>query len=302
MLANNRDIYERIIKPDIFKNKTSNPNQESLAIYLAGQPGSGKSSLRDEILAQRNLENSTIVLNTDNFREYHPDYITLLSDKHKYAQAPILVNEDASAWFKLAEADAKEKGLNILYDTTMGANSMNSFIEGISKNKSVGYNSEIHVLAVNEKVSKLGIYARYENENLRLGYGRMVTVSSHDNNYSNLPSNLKNLANNPNLIDRMTVYEKTLVRNENGILLNGKENRVFDSKDSEKYNLGIRTLLAIREKPLSDQQKEYFSNVLENTEKLILARRGDIANFKKDMSNLNIELGRENKMIIELSR
>lgn len=302
MLANNRDIYERIIKPVLFREKETIPNGEKLALYLAGQPGSGKTALRDDILKQRNLENATIVLNTDSLREYHPDYITLLSDKNNYDKAPIIVNEDATAWFKLAEADAKERGLNILYDTTMGANSMTAFIDGISNNKLAGYSTEIHVLAVNETISKLGVYARYESENAKLGYGRMVSISSHDNNYQNLPKNLNTLVGNTSVIDRFAVYGKTLIQNENGILQNGKENKVFDSRQKEQFKDGIKELQTTRNQPLSQQQKEYFSKVFDNTEKLIAARNGDLENFRKEMSGLLRTLGKENIKVFEFSK
>jgi predicted ABC-type ATPase len=302
MLANNRDIYERIITPDLFKDKVASQHEEKFAIYLAGQPGSGKTSLREEIIAQRGLENTTIVLNTDSLREYHPDYVTLMADPKNYDKAPIMVNEDATSWFKMAEADAKAKGLNIIYDTTMGANSMTGFVEGISKNKLDGYTTEIHVLAVNENISKLGVFARYETENSRLGYGRMVSISSHDNNYRNLPKNLQTLIETRSQVDKLSIYSKTLIQNSKGHLQNGKENKVFDSVEKDQYKNGIKELLNIRNQPLSDQQKEYFSKVLNNTESLILARNGNLENFRKEMSGLLKELGQENKLVVELSR
>lgn len=302
MLANNRDIYERIIKPDLFRDKSANEQSEKFAIYLAGQPGSGKTSLREEIITQLGIENSTVVLNTDSLREYHPDYITLMSDPTNYEKAPIIVNEDASAWFKLAEADAKEKGLNIIYDTTMGANSMNGFVDGISKNKINGYKAEIHVLAVNENISKLGVYARYESEKARLGFGRMVSISSHDNNYNNLPKNLKTLIEKENLIDKLAVYSKSLIINKNGILQNGSDQSVFISSEQSQFIEGIKTINQVRNQPFTNQQKEYYSKVLDNTEKLIQARNGDLEKFHKDMSGLLKELGRENKMKLELSK
>jgi predicted ABC-type ATPase len=303
MLANNRDIYERIIKPDLFGDKVNLQNEEKFAIYLAGQPGSGKTSLREEIIAQRDFENTTIVLNTDSLREYHPDYVTLMSDPTNYEKAPVMVNEDASAWFKLAEADAKEKGLNIIYDTTMGANSMTGFLEGISKNKMDGYTTEIHVLAVNENISRLGVHARYESENSRLGYGRMVSIASHDNNYNNLPKNLKTLSEIENLIDQLAIYSKTLNKNRAGILQNGKDQIVFKTSEKDQFLEGIKTLNKVRNQPLSEQQKEYYTQVVDKTEKLILARNGDLETFRKDMNGMLKELSKERTVVmLELGR
>jgi hypothetical protein len=119
----NADIYSTI-KNDLIEPLRTDANQKKpVAYFLAAQPGSGKTILRNHILGESNIERSTLVINTDELREYHPSYRELLAHPTDFASAPYLVNPDSVKWTEQLRKDGIKGGYNLLFDVTLGGNS-----------------------------------------------------------------------------------------------------------------------------------------------------------------------------------
>jgi UDP-N-acetylglucosamine kinase len=89
-------------------------------IILGGQPGSGKSYLKDEVILEFN--ESFIFISTDDLRLYHPAYLELQQNPETVQNAANLVNLYASAWTeKLIKYCIKNK-YNLIIDSTLGGN------------------------------------------------------------------------------------------------------------------------------------------------------------------------------------
>jgi predicted ABC-type ATPase len=251
-------------------------SEQPTAVYLAGQPGSGKSRMVE--LSKDNLDNKTaVVIDTDIFRQSHPEYKKIAKESpetmYKVFDAYAL---DVAG--KIVDEAIKSKR-NIVFDGTFGGNF--DFIKtSMQKMKDTGYNVEINALATNSTVSKMGIAARYEEQLAKIGYGRTVEVSYHDEVYKNIPKNIEK-AIETGLVSKYRLYTRDLVSKETSLQ---KEFTVSENKLSDKHFLNQYQVE--RNKPLSQEASnklyEWYNKVKSKIEK----RGGDIEGFEK---NINIK-------------
>jgi predicted ABC-type ATPase len=256
--------------------KETKASEQPTAVYLAGQPGSGKSRMVE--LSKDNLDNKTaVVIDTDIFRQSHPEY------KKTAKESPETMYKVLDAYAldvagKIVDEAIKSKR-NIVFDGTFGGNF--DFIKtSMQKMKDAGYNVEINALATNSTVSKMGIAARYEEQLAKIGYGRTVEVSYHDEVYKNIPKNIEK-AIETGLVSKYRLYTRDLVSKETSLQ---KEFTVSENKLSDKHFLN--QYQAERNKPLSQEASnklyEWYNKVKSKIEK----RGGDIEGFEK---NINIK-------------
>ncbi len=199
--SENDTIFIEQIEPRFLARSllSSNP----IAIFLGGQPGSGKSSLA--IYYRQQFDQSGIVvINSDALREFHPAYSTLQAIHPE--QASYLVNPDTIIWQQKLIESAKLARKNILLDGTLEGNvePIRQTIEQLRQN---GYVIGISVMAVPAYQSRLGIYQRYLDQVVREGHGRWVGMGTHDSVYGHLPDRIDHLAQQQ-LIDEITVFAR----------------------------------------------------------------------------------------------
>lgn len=147
-------IYNDILD-DYVLSRELLPLEHPKGIILGGQPGSGKSFLKNEVFKEFN--ENFIFISADDLRLYHPAYIELQKNPETVENAANLVDPYASAWTeKLIKYCIKNK-YNLIVDSTLGGNiaAVYSTIELFRGN---AYEVHLKVMAVPAIVSKLSIF------------------------------------------------------------------------------------------------------------------------------------------------
>lgn len=279
----NIERYNRIRKT-YFLNEKNIDNTNKTAYYLGGQPGSGKTTVREQILNSSINPQNIIVLNTDDLREWHLEYPKLMANPETVNIASQLVNHDASIWFNKLKNEAIEKGYDIIFDSTLGTDNIQSFENGINELKGLGYKTELHVLAVPKGISKLGIHLRYEKQVNEKGFGRFVSMLSHDINYKNLSTNVEHLIDK-NLFNAVSVYKKKMYKNEKGIILNNAFDLIH--KSNTPQSIEILTFIKKGRQPIfNETETQYLKGRIKETDNYINKRSGNNLDFKNDTKEL----------------
>lgn len=278
-------IY-RDIKEEQFSGKYPPTTGQKIAIFTAGQPGSGKTTLKNELLGT-DRQKYFIEINTDEVRKYHPQYIALLSDPENFARAGWLVNPDSVKWCSRLASEATQKEYSLLFDMTFAGN-VEGYLDMMKKHKEKGYRNELQILAVNPHISRLGIHLRYETQVNNEGYGRFVSMQSHDTNFENLNYNILKAVES-GLLDSVGIYSRKIYRTPEGNIANNaiqlihEDNRSGKLMDSQKI---IASISKEQNRSFSQLEREYLSHRSKQVEDLIKSRNGDPFKFNKNMQGL----------------
>lgn len=289
----NAAIYS-IIKNDLLEPLKPSESKTPMAFFLAAQPGSGKTILRNHLLGDSNFQSSTLVINTDELREYHPAYRELLSHPINFASAPYLVNPDSVKWAEQLRKDGISGGYNLLFDVTLGGNAEH-YIKSMQDLKLLDYNVFIAVLAVKSELSRLGIHLRYERQLANEGSGRFVNMNVHDANYNNLPKNLEEVMRMVDL-DGIAVYKRKVFEYNNQLVNNAVESIVGSDKrpkdfDSSLYSdVIIKAIDEERNRPWTDLEKEYLKIRIAQVEDLLKNRGAVLSTFREDIKPILIAI------------
>lgn len=233
------------------------PQAEPVGIILGGQPATGKSLLIERTQDDRpNL--SFVVINGDEFRQYHPRF-------HEYNQA----GEREAA--NQTQAFANYIGQALLKEAI--ENRYNIIIEGTMRNPDVpvttaqmyrqnGYSPEAHVLAVNYHQSLQGIYSRYEQQKEIGSSGRFTPLSIHQEAVEGVLKSVDRLYAEQS-VDRIAIYNrgaKTLLQDytlENdqwsltqqpSTVIEQERNRRWTPAEVADYAVSWERIMAMREK------------------------------------------------------
>ena len=263
-----KEIYESVIRPAFFDDIKSTDKPE--AIFLGGQPGSGKSKLSD--ISINDLHNkSALTLNTDDIRDYHP-YKKLVPQDKVYE-----LDREGYKWGNMLYEDCIKHKKNIIFDGTYGGDV--AFQEDKMKDlKKNGYNIKLNLLATNDVVSKIGINYRYEKEKQSTGSGRAVDLSYHDKIYKNIPNNLMKTISK-NLVDEFKIYG----RNHH----TSKVNLISEYKSHElKTNphKPVVDFVKERTRQFTSSEINELHNWAKNTEKICVANKTDINAFRNSLT------------------
>ena len=207
-------VFQKILKMYMSSYSSSkNPK----VFLLGGQPGAGKSGLENMI----NLKDEYISISGDDYREYHPRFkeINLEYGKEasKYTQ-----QWSSQITEKLIEKLAKEK-YNLIIEGTLRTAQLP--LKEADRFRKLGYEVELHVLAVKPEKSYLGTLLRYE-EMIKWGkIPRMTPKEHHDLVVKNIGDNLE-IIYNSKAFDNIKLFDR-----ENNLLYNYKENYDINPKN-----------------------------------------------------------------------
>jgi predicted ABC-type ATPase len=151
-------IFEEKIRPQLDAISPVKKSTKPTLFMLGGQPGAGKTKVRDAI-KQSDKGKGSLVIDPDELRTYHPRYVDHVKTDPDTAATE--VHADAMAWAKELRDAALEKRVNIIYDGTLG-NPLPAVEMGKAANKS-GYAIEVHVIATPLEVSMQAVRGRFEN-------------------------------------------------------------------------------------------------------------------------------------------
>ena len=199
-------IYTRVIHPQYFVH-TKDQLEEPIAIITGGQPGSGKSVLRqaaEQVLAERG---GAVVSDPDEMRRFHPMYLQLNAEDDKTTASK--VQADASAFANRLFLDAISERRNIILDRTLGSPSqLSKFTDELLK---AGYEGRIEAMAVRSEVSTVRVYFRYENEREKYGHGRFTPIDVHDKAYAGMPKSIER-AQELGLVKSIRLYDQNALK------------------------------------------------------------------------------------------
>jgi predicted ABC-type ATPase len=143
-------------KEDFFA--SSKPSRQPVAIVLAGQPGAGKGILKTQ--AKRELADSggAVLIDPDDLRDYRPGYRRMANED--YANAATRTHLDASQMAQELRRDAIGDRRNLVIDGTL--RDPEKAAELCRELKAAGYEVDVRVMAVHERVSQRGVAERLE--------------------------------------------------------------------------------------------------------------------------------------------
>jgi len=228
------------------------PCKHPRAVLLGGQPGSGKTKMREQAIE----ELSSLVINADDLRDYHPMYERLkLSEPER---ASFLVNEDVSLWTRKLIQQAVEEKRNIVFDGTFGSSDKKMIADTLTLFRDNGYETQLWALAVPADLSKLGIYLRNEMQLMQTGSGRFVSMKVHDLNYRNIPDNIEMAVKN-SLVNQVRIFSRSVDR-VNDRMANNRINVAYSlGKADADFKKAADIFLQVRDEPLPAVLKSYFS-------------------------------------------
>ena len=206
--------FQKILKMYI---SSYSPSKNPKVFLLGGQPGAGKSGLENML----NLKDEYISISGDDYREYHPRFKEINLEYGKEA------SKYTQQWAgqiteKLIEKLAKEK-YNLIIEGTLRTAQLP--LKEANRFKKLGYEVELHVLAVKPEKSYLGTLLRYE-EMIKWGkIPRMTPKEHHDLVVKNIGDNLE-IIYNSKAFDNIKLFDR-----ENNLLYNYKENSNINPKN-----------------------------------------------------------------------
>ena len=207
-------VFQKILKMYMSSYSSSkNPK----VFLLGGQPGAGKSGLENML----NLKDEYISISGDDYREYHPRFREINLEYGKEA------SKYTQQWAgqiteKLIEKLAKAK-YNLIIEGTLRTAQLP--LKEADRFRKLGYEVELHVLAVKPEKSYLGTLLRYE-EMIKWGkIPRMTPKEHHDLVVKNIGDNLEVIYNSK-AFDNIKLFDR-----ENNLLYNYKENSNINPKN-----------------------------------------------------------------------
>lgn len=217
--AENERIFQRRVLPAFIAAEQGSPLPKAReAVVLGGQPGSGKTGQLEASAANLKTRGATWVINGDDFYAFHPAYREL-QRKHG-AEAAHMVKDEASVLVKKTMEAAKERGVNIVFESTMRQPEVvQSTLQGL---RDKGYSVHAKVLAVKEQASWQGNHMRFETLSLHGAYPRLTSRDTHD---AGVKGVLKTIAGieHKGLADRLTVHQR------NGKVIHDSEQQQYKS-------------------------------------------------------------------------
>lgn len=171
------------------------------AIYVAGQPASGKSTIIDT------FGQGFVVLDSDELRKFHPALPEIM--KKDPLRMDVLSNGPVGQWMGGLIKHARLHGHNVIIENTL---SNPEFIaEEIKAFRAHGFTISIAAMAVAAPVSRLGVVDRYVRASQFSPYPRWTSELSHSNGYKALVPGLKALAP---LTDEVTIFTRDMQKIE----------------------------------------------------------------------------------------
>lgn len=261
-LSEHKRIFEGEIKPDNLEGLE--PVLRPKMFMLGGQPGAGKSNVRQAIT--KKFPNA-LTVDPDELRTYHPRYVQLVKEDPDNAAGR--VHYDASKWAAELREVAVELKLNIIFDTSLGGN-VNTTVSVAKDAAKAGYDVEVHVAAVSIEASRQAVRKRFEEahetyaqdpeENLP---PRNVPMSKQLDSYKKIPEAIEKLAES-GFVSRIRVANRA------GESLSDISGKFAVKKDGGKTS--TRELNKERTRPWTTREIQQFEETNQQIEKKLQAR------------------------------
>ncbi len=183
---NYQKILEEVIEQEIPKKYHNNTTPR--AFIIGGQPGSGKTTVLT-MLSKRYRK--LLVINGDDYRIYHPNYLMFLQDSEETASemTQSLVNYMVEGIINYCILHS----ISFIVEGTMKTPAASSAT--ISRLQNTSFRIYVCPLACSYGISLESTKTRYRNQKELIGCGRITPQTSHDTAFYGIPSTLEYLSN-----------------------------------------------------------------------------------------------------------
>lgn len=175
-------------------------NSRPVCYILGGQPGSGKTTMIQSLIA--GSDEIPLIINGDDLRAFHPRMRDLL--EHDDKNASDLVQADCNAWVGKLVRLCLENQTSFVVEGTM--RNANAAINTAKEAKRNGFLVEAHVMSIPPRLSQASITARYEYQKTTSGAGRFVKPASHQEAVQGLPNSLRDITSQVSLFDTVSIH------------------------------------------------------------------------------------------------
>jgi hypothetical protein len=156
--SDHQRIFERRINPHVFKGATA--SRRPVAVIFGGQPGAGKSAAVQFAVSELREQSGAAKLVGDDLRPYQLRYAALL--RRDDTTAAFYTDRDTARWIEKSIAYASDNRYSIVVEGTM--RDPNKVAATPRDFRGAGFAVDARGLAVNPRLSELGILERYEHQ------------------------------------------------------------------------------------------------------------------------------------------
>ncbi|WP_346094417.1 zeta toxin family protein [Streptomyces olivaceiscleroticus] len=176
--------------------------QHPVTVFVAGQPGSGKTHIADLVHAALNRRGGAVRIGSDLYKAAHRRYAELLAEDVR--TAGVKVRPDTRRWQAAVEAHVRTHSLDAVVETALA--DAEEFRSSAAAYRQAGARIEVVALATAEALSQLGTLSRFLTDALA-GGGRYVSWENHDRCARQLLPTLA-VIEAEQLADRITVVRR----------------------------------------------------------------------------------------------
>ncbi|MEW1551840.1 zeta toxin family protein [Streptomyces tsukubensis] len=257
-----RWIFDVLIAPSLLEGITA--QERPVAVYVMGQPGSGKTSMTP--MLRRALRGRPTRISGDDFKTAHPDYLQLLKEEPRTASARI--RPDYRAWQAMAEAYVRQRRGDVVIESA--PSSAAGFLSSALLYREAGYRVELVVLAVRAADSRQGTADRCARVRRLTGLGRFTTASGHDSHFAALAEAVA-------AAERSAVADSVMVLRRDGSVLYRSGPTRQGGRAPEASAAGA--LLAEQRRPYTDQEAAGFWTVQRRL-------RAELPDYRADLEQI----------------
>lgn len=176
------------------------PSKNPVAILLGGQPAAGKSSLTEAAKAEYPDKNF-LVINGDNFREFHPDHQKIIeTDIENYSTKTQLFS---NVFTEGLIQEAIKNKYDVIIEGTM--RNPATPLKTAGELKKAGFRVEAYVIAAPSVFTEIALFNRYQEEVEKKGAGRLADLNAHNEAVKGLPKSLDTLYNSK-AVDKISIH------------------------------------------------------------------------------------------------
>ncbi|WP_406465601.1 zeta toxin family protein [Streptomyces sp. NBC_01622] len=239
-LAEHRRIFTDLIVPSHLGDPE--PRRHPVAVYVVGQPGAGKTAA--SVLVLRAMRPGAVLVSSEDFRAFHPEYARLLADRPRTAGA--VLRADYRAWQHAAAEWLRSRRADVVVEAAPATGT--DLLASASRFQAAGYRVEMLVLAVRAADSRQGTAHRFA---LGLEQGlpsRFTIPHGHDRCYRALAALAPALDRHP-AVHTVTVTDRDVrvLRNRQGgtaAMLERERQRPYTNTEAARFAAVQRRLWA----------------------------------------------------------
>lgn len=180
-----RELLVTTILPDVAKEATA--RTFPVAVFIAGQPGVGKSTFADLVHHALAHRGGAVRISSDDYKQAHPCYPAFLAVDDR--SAGVRTRPDTRRWQAEVEDYTRRHRLHAVIETALA--DPEDARTALDAYRRAGHRVELAVLAVPEAISSLAVLHRYLQQVRATGTGRYVSAQNHDHCSRELPEALR---------------------------------------------------------------------------------------------------------------